>query len=148
MVRAIKYRGDGRFVSFFAEELFVRAELGVRLDAVVPVPLHRLREWHRKFNQAALLADEYSKISGISVWRGLLKHKRTPAQSSLSNLGRKKNLRGAFLCKAGVPVPRRILLVDDVITTGSTIAECARVLRQAGAKKVYALSVARVLKQF
>ena len=148
MVRAIKYRGDGRFIRFFAEELFVRAQWNVRWDAVVPVPLHRTREWHRKFNQAALLAEEYSRISGIAVWRGLVKRKPTPAQSSLSNLGRQKNLRNAFACKSGMPVPRKILLIDDVITTGSTVAECARVLRRAGAKRVYALSIARVLKQF
>lgn len=117
-------------------------------DLIVPVPLHAFRLWRRRFNQAALLARHVSRHSG-TLWRAdvLLRVRATPSQVRLSRAERHRNMAGAFavpeLARALVQ-DRRILLVDDVLTTGATLDACARVLRRAGAAGVDVLTFARV----
>jgi ComF family protein len=148
MVRAAKYRGKPRLLRFFGEQMLLIALTLPRVDAIVPVPLHRKRQWQRRFNQARLLSEYVSQLSGIPVLDCLQKKKQTVAQSSLSGVARRKNLKGAFSCIEDVQIPKVVLLIDDVITTGATMEECARTLRRNGARKVYALSIARAVKKF
>lgn len=119
-------------------------------DRLVPVPLHRARLWRRRYNQAALLAQELSAVSAVQTDPTLLKRARaTPSQGRLSPLARQRNVRGAFLVpdRAKEAVQgRHLVLIDDVFTTGATLDECARVLKRAGAARVDALCLARVLR--
>ncbi|MBI2818934.1 MAG: ComF family protein [Acidobacteria bacterium] len=115
------------------------------LDLILPVPLHRRRERERGFNQAGLLAERVGKLSGIRLGgKDCVRARDTPPQAGLRAAERRKNVKGAF----AVPHPervrgRRILLVDDVLTTGATADACARALMAAGAKGVWVLTLAR-----
>jgi competence protein ComFC len=117
---------------------------GEQWDAVVPVPLHWRRRWRRGFNQSELLARAIARRCGLPVVKALKRVRYTPTQTGLSNTGRRKNVVAAFAAVRRHPVSgRRILLVDDVMTTGSTAAACATVLRRAGATRITLLTVAR-----
>jgi ComF family protein len=117
-------------------------------DLIVPVPLNRWRLLRRRFNQAALLAAELEKLTGIaSDPLALTRLKRTPSQVGLTNDQRRRNMAGAFAVipgRAQALEGSHVLLVDDVITTGATIEACARALKRAGAARVDALSLALV----
>jgi ComF family protein len=120
--------------------------------AVIAVPLHRTKLRQRGFNQAELIARAAIKIKQpgdrLRLCAGVLERKReTASQIGLTSHQRRENLRGAF----GVTQPElvkghEVLVVDDVYTTGATVSECARVLRRAGATKVWVATVARTLK--
>jgi len=111
-------------------------------DAAVPVPLYWRRRLQRGFNQAELLARGLSRRTGIPVIRALRRLRPTPAQAGLSNSARRENVSQAFGAR-GVQ-GKRILLIDDVMTTGATAASCAAALKQADARRVSLLTVARV----
>jgi len=116
-----------------------------RPDALIPVPLARARERDRGFNQAELIAERLGERSGIPVRpRWLVRLRATAAQSDLTAEGRRSNVAGAFAAPSSV-AGRHVVIVDDVVTTGATVAECARVLRLAGARRVGVVAVARVL---
>ncbi|MHA3773167.1 ComF family protein [Verrucomicrobiota bacterium sgz303538] len=113
-------------------------------DALVPVPLHSARQREREFNQAEVLASLLSKRTGIPVSHCLERTRYTTTQTRLDRLKRIENLRGAFSVRHTSTVTgRHLILIDDVFTTGSTVEECARVLRAAGAASVRVLTVAR-----
>ena len=116
----------------------------------MPVPLYRSRLWSRRFNQSALLAQQLSKRSGVPVdCFGLRRVRRTVSQVGLSAEQRKKNVAGAFKVDPARPSAfegKRIVLVDDVITTGATVEACARVLRRAKAAQVDIVALARVVE--
>jgi ComF family protein len=114
-----------------------------RFDAVTPVPLHWRRQWQRGFNQSELLARTVARRCGIPVLHALKRARSTVAQAGLSNTGRRQNVAAAFRPRRTVE-GKRILLVDDVMTTGATAAACALALKRAGAAKVTLLTVARV----
>jgi len=111
----------------------------------VPVPLHKKKLRWRGFNQAAEIAKELAAVLKGELNEGVLeKIKQTPDQVALGQKEREKNLVGAFQCKNPTIVRgRKILLVDDIFTTGATMEECARILKQAGAKEVWGVVVAR-----
>lgn len=115
------------------------------LDLVLPVPLHRRRERQRGFNQSGLLAAQLGKLCGIRLGgKDCVRVRDTPPQAGLRGAERRKNVKGAF----AVPDPERVrglrvLLVDDVLTTGATVDACARALKDAGAKGVWVLTLAR-----
>jgi ComF family protein len=112
-------------------------------DIIAPVPLHRLRLKERGFNQALEIARPISNYFGVKLKPRLChRTKLTPAQLGLKREERQKNLRNAFVLTQDVS-GSHIALVDDVITTGSTITELAKLLKKAGAKRVDAWSVAR-----
>jgi len=117
---------------------------GFTPDALVPVPLHPVRERERGFNQSQLLADELRHRIAIPV-RALLRRSRyTRTQTEFTRNARMQNLRGAFNLVQNTEVEGKcLLLVDDVFTTGSTLHQCARVLVDAGAAEVNAITVAR-----
>ncbi len=120
--------------------------------AVVPVPLHRTRFHQRGFNQAELIARLAIKLkhaqNQFRLCRGVLQRKReTASQIGLTSHQRRANLRGAFaVAQPELIKGREVLVIDDVLTTGATVSECARVLRRAGATKVWVATVARTLK--
>lgn len=114
-------------------------------EVIVPVPLHRSRLRQRGFNQAILLGEVMARAWSLPLLRDSLRRVRpTAPQVSLSADERRENVRGAFaLASPAVVAGRRVLLVDDVFTTGSTLAECARVLKRGGAAAVAAVTVGR-----
>jgi len=116
-------------------------------DLLVPVPLHPLRLWRRRFNQAAALAREISRTSGHPCDLGALKRvKATTSQVGLSRAQRADNVQGAFRVAEGAAVRgRNIVLVDDVLTSGATANAASRVLLRAGAAQVDVLVFARVV---
>ena len=126
-------------------------ELLSQSDMVVPVPLHRLRLWSRRYNQSAELARALARFSGVPLdVLSLRRSRRTPSQGEMpSASARRRNVRGAFAVpgerKAAVN-GKRVLLVDDVLTTGATANACARTLKRAGAEKVHVLALARVVR--
>ena len=117
-------------------------------DLLIPVPIHSTRLRERKFNQSALLCCELSKITKIPVEYTILqKYKKTKPQVECNGLTRIRNVKNAFSVKDAEKLKnKRIVLVDDVMTTGSTLKECAKVLLQAEVASVDALTIARVIK--
>lgn len=114
-------------------------------DAIVPMPLHWRKRWQRRFNQAELLAQEISRRTHTPVKNALRRIRFTATQAGLTNAKRRQNVSGAFRPKrAGSLDGQRVLLVDDVMTTGATAAACARALKVAGASQVVLLTLARV----
>lgn len=115
-------------------------------DCLVCVPLHESRLKERGFNQAALLATELSRIYQVAAYDGMLRTRETAKQFDLGPKERAENVRGAFALKEGFCVEGLdVLLVDDVLTTGATVMECAKVLMMAGAGSVGVLAFAAVM---
>ncbi|HSM19529.1 MAG TPA: ComF family protein [Hyphomicrobiales bacterium] len=114
-------------------------------DAIVPAPLHWGRRWDRGFNQADLLAREVSRRTGVPLDRRLLRTRPTPPQAGLSATERRLNVRGAFKAAGGKEAIRgkKLIVVDDVMTTGATLEACARALKRVGAAEVAVLTLAR-----
>jgi ComF family protein len=113
-------------------------------DAIAPVPLHRSRLRRRGYNQALELAKPLAKHFGIPLLRDALQRRRaTNAQTELTAIQRRRNVRGAFEACFNDSVPQHVAVLDDVFTTGATLAECARVLKRAGVKRVDVWALAR-----
>lgn len=111
---------------------------------IIPVPLHRRRLRTRGYNQALELALPLSRALGIPCGRDVLRRIRhTEAQTGLDATERRRNLRAAFALRDGASLPSHVALLDDVFTTGTTLAECSRVLKQAGVAKVDVWALAR-----
>ncbi len=146
-VHALKYRGKLGLVEplgWGLAEVVAQEPRLCGVDAVVPVPLHPRREAQRGFNQAEELARVVSARLGRPVRRALVRVRDTPSQTELDEEQRRRNVREAFAVRGRVG-GLRLLLVDDVVTTGSTLGECAAVLRRAGAEDVCAVAVAMVV---
>ena len=142
-IKALKFRRKLFYAPAFAQLLCsVRHELPNNIDAVLPVPLHWRRKWWRGFNQALEIAKPVAKRLDLPVIQVARRHRATLPQSGLSAAAREKNLRRAFTA------PRRlayqhVLVIDDVVTTGSTMREVATALLRNGAHRVSGLAVAR-----
>jgi len=144
LVHALKYEGmtglGGEFGRALGERIRDSGYGGA--DAVVPLPLHRSRRRERGFNQSECIARGVSSVTGIPVAGNLVRRSRfTRSQTPLSPGERSENLRGAFR-GSGRSAGATLLLVDDVVTTGATMRECARALRSAGARAVIACAAA------
>lgn len=123
------------------------AELLAEADAIVPVPLHRWRLWRRRYNQAALLALALARLAGKPcIPDALVRVRATPSQGLMGRSQRRRNVRGAFHAARGADIAgRRVLLIDDVLTSGATVDECVRALERGGAECVDVLTLARVV---
>jgi len=144
-IHLVKYRGKTLLTRPLGGLLLRAMERLPETDALVPVPLHPSRLRERGFNQALLLCDSVRAESGRPVIPDALERIRvTPPQIGLSHKDRRRNVRRAFVPNRPERIEgRRIVLVDDVFTTGATVNECARVLKRAGAESVSVLTVAR-----
>jgi ComF family protein len=148
LIRRHKYGLDQAVGRAIAEYLPDELPLDrAQYDLIVPVPLHRRRLWWRGFNQAALLADEIGRRLALPLDATALRRVRaTAAQTARDHDARRRNVRRAFAVRRPARVRgRRILLIDDVMTTGATADECARTLRGAGATVVDVFTLMRVL---
>lgn len=145
LIHALKYERRRSIGPRLGELMRQRGEELLRgAEAVVPVPLHRRREYERGFNQA----DDLAQHLGVPRARLLTRVIHTHSQIDLPRQARARNVRAAFRLANAEPLeilPKVIVLVDDVATTGSTLAECAKVLLRAGAQEVRALTAARVI---
>ena len=148
LIHELKYRGRRRVAARLAELLVEVPEVQslVTSAVLVAVPLHPRRERERGFNQAQLLAAELARRTGRDrLVAALVRRKDTTPQTGLSAASRRSNVAGAFAVRRRAQVAGRVVvLVDDVMTTGATARACARVLREAGAREVRLLTVARV----
>ena len=148
MVHAFKYRKAAFLARSFADLMISDLAAGGianRVTLVAPVPLHRHKRATRGYNQAELLAEKVAAHYELPLAaRCLVRVRDTPTQTALSRAERQENLRGAFSVRESERVKgQAILLCDDVMTTGATASECARVLLAAGAKAVYVSVAAR-----
>lgn len=154
MVHRLKYAREihlAKDLGRLAAEAFCDPRLDLAIQGkwpLVPVPLHRKRFQHRHFNQAEEISRELSRLTGLPVVKALRRIRDTGHQTSLSRSQRMENLRGAFAINS--KAHRRpeessagAVLVDDVFTTGSTVDECAKVLRKAGFQKIVVVTVMR-----
>jgi ComF family protein len=140
------FEGLGQYLADFMDQaLGSEEDLWLDVDAIVPVPLHPVREKKRGFNQSRVLAKRLSHLKNIDLMdKRLVKVKNIPPQTSLEANERARNVRGAFKVKRPETIKGKvILLVDDVYTTGSTLRECSLALRKAGAKEVRAVTIAQ-----
>jgi len=150
LIHAFKYRGQTSGFSTFKAlwELSAARDDLELFDLILPVPLHLKRLQERGFNQAKLLAEIFFADSKDLIHSDLLlRVENTPHQVNLSGEVRRQNLKNAFaVAKKDKVLAKRVLLVDDVFTTGATVDECARVLRQAGASHIQVVTLARSFK--
>ncbi len=115
------------------------------IEIIISVPMYKNKERRRGYNQSYLLAKEIAKDLKLKLIKNILiKIKDTEPQSKKPMRERRQNIRGSFFVKDPMKIKgKEILLIDDVFTTGSTVNECSRILRQAGAKKIYVATIAR-----
>lgn len=142
----LKYAGAARVAGPLAEAALpaLHRLLAVSGPApLVPVPLHRLRERERGYNQAALLGRELGRRAGLPVMELLMRARTTTKQHRLDRAERLSNLRDAFVLAPKARIPSSVIVVDDILTTSATLEACAGVLRSAGVAHVYGFTVAR-----
>jgi ComF family protein len=144
-IHELKYRNLRALVPSLAELMhdYIK-ESPVPGEALVPVPLHRKRIRERGYNQSALLARELGRLSGLPVVEDcLIRHSYTPPQARSASVSeRHDNVANAFACRDGRFQGKRVILIDDVSTSGATLDACARVLKSAGAAAVWGLVIA------
>ena len=149
LIHALKYRDRHDAAALMARLMRHAGDEMLRdADLIVPVPLYRMRLWQRRFNQAALLGAEISKMSGVPMAVHMLRRARsTRSQVGLSNADRRRNVRGAFVVgdqARETLAGARVVLIDDVITTGATAEACVTALLGGGASQVELLAFALV----
>lgn len=143
-IHHLKYLRQRRIAHPLGDLIYVALQLDPQpADAILAVPLHADRLAERGFNQSDELARHLAAHSGLPVLAGLERSRDTGHQAGLSRLKRGSNVAGAFVWRGSRPPPERVLLVDDVLTTGATLVACAEALRDAGAREVRAVAVAR-----
>ena len=147
LIHEFKYGGVLEAGEILAEIFSHRLEDfvdNIESPIVIPVPLYYKKLKRRGFNQAEMLARHFSRHFDLHGGLALARIKETDTQVGKTKVEREKNLIGAFVCRdIRLVRGRNIILIDDVVTTGTTLSECARVLKEAGASKIYAAVVAR-----
>ncbi len=146
-IHALKYQ-DNLALGFTLSEMLAKKLKKEKwdIDLIVPVPLSMVRQKERGYNQAALLAHPLAERMGVKYdSKSLIRKKATESQVHLSAEERSRNMSDAFSAKPEVWKGQSVLIIDDVITTGSTINECARTILEGGAEAVFGLSIARAI---
>jgi ComF family protein len=145
LIHLFKYSGMKPLSKPLAAYLERTIPIDTAFDAIVFVPLYWRRKWRRGFNQAELLARHVARRRGLPVLNALRRKRATATQAGLASAGRRRNVAGAFALRPGPDLAgKKILLIDDVMTTGATASACASVLKRGGAKSVSLFTVARV----
>jgi ComF family protein len=146
-IRLFKYHGKVALADALGDLMWAALRQPPDVDLIMPVPLHPSRLREREFNQSLLLADRLNRRLRLPLSHtNLVRLRRTEPQTELSRAERLKNLRKAFaVLRPGEVADKRVLLVDDVMTTGTTVNECAKALRKAGAADVYVGTLACTL---
>jgi ComF family protein len=142
LIHVFKYGGVQPLARPFGELLSLALPRERQFDVIVPMPLHWRRRWQRGFNQARLLAREISRRWNVPVRAAVRRSRATQPQAGLTNAKRRANVRGVFKARTRLD-GLRVLLVDDVLTTGATASACARALKRAGASHVSVVALAR-----
>lgn len=144
-VYRFKYKNRREYVSYFGKEIVRRYAKQIKVwnaQALIPVPLHKSRYRQRGFNQAQLLAEEISRFIHVPVYTSLVvRSKATKPQKELNEKERQKNLKNAFKINENSVKLKRVVLVDDIYTTGSTVDTIAQLLHGAGIEQVYVISL-------
>ena len=147
LVHKIKYASAAYLAPYMAAYMVDRyLQDPIEVDYVTAVPLHKSRQRARGYNQSALIATAFSQKLHIPYVQSVLKCKKTPPQTRLGREERKLNLKGAFTADRDQVRGKRILVIDDVLTTGQTMDEVAHTLKKAGAVHVYGLTFASVVE--
>lgn len=146
-IRAFKFNGNWLYGKLFGRMIYeeLRSVSYIwDLDCIMPVPLHENRLKERGYNQAEIIAEAISEMSGIKLLTdGMFRIRETKRQSSLAANERRENVRGAFYAYPGAVSGNRIILVDDICTMGETIRACADALKTSGATEVVALTICK-----
>ena len=145
LILPLKHADKTQLAKFIGKIMFIAGrEFLQKTDIIIPVPIHYTRLIKRKYNQAGLIANHISKLSGKpTLHRTLVRTIATKSQGHMNLKQRRANIAGAFTIHNKENITNKnILLIDDVYTTGSTVDECAKVLKKFGAKKVYVLTFA------
>lgn len=144
-VYGFKFRNKRNRGVFFAEEMARRFEKQLsewKIGEIIPIPLHRTRQKKRGYNQAEILSSALSELTGIPVRTDVLyRIKKTKPQKNLGRRGRVLNICGAFAVSAKWKAPENVLLIDDIYTTGATLQKAAKMLKLAGCRNVYFLTI-------
>lgn len=142
---AFKYNNRREYAGFYSKVICEKYNKVIRnwnADVLIPVPLHRARHIKRGYNQAEIVADAIGKKLGIRVdTKTLIRCKNTKPQKALTDTERNNNIENAFQISSNGIKYKKVILVDDIYTTGTTINECTRVLKRNGIEKVYFVSV-------
>lgn len=147
MILGFKHQDRTEYTQYFTKLLYqVGQSFWTDADIIIPVPLHRNRLLRRRYNQSALLSECLARKTGLMHYpEALVRIKNTPPQQGNLNK-RSKNVKGVFEANIKIDLKEKnVVLIDDVYTTGSTADNCAKTLKRAGAKKVYLLTVFRVI---
>jgi ComF family protein len=146
VVHMIKYQGRYEWISLFSSHIQLSGYSSQLEDfTLVPVPISANKFCRRGFNQAEILAEMLSRKSGLALHHGLKKVKDTLPQSQLNKEQRRRNLKGSFEWISREKAPEKVVLVDDIYTTGETLAACARILKLRGTESVLGWTLFRTL---
>lgn len=146
LIHAFKYENERRLAAMLAEKALESLPTFADIDIITWVPLHPARKADRGYNQAELIAREMARLSAVSPVAALKRKRNTEDQNKLAMEKRKANVRDAFSLVGDVGINgKKVLLIDDVYTTGSTANECSRILKKGGAASVGVLTLARAV---
>ncbi|MGQ9535507.1 MAG: ComF family protein [bacterium] len=146
MIHHLKYRGKTNLARFFGLGMagIIKSDHHFKsIDSITPVPLFWWKKLRRTYNQAEILSKIIYQETSVPLIESLIRIKNTKTQTKLDHKKRQENVHNAFALKKGVNIEgKKVLLIDDVMTTCATIKECARILKEGGAKNVYSLVAA------
>jgi ComF family protein len=145
LINDFKYHNKSYLYKMFGFQMvrFLKDIKMTNIEAIVPVPIHKSKELNRGYNQSELLASYISFNLGLPMLKLVKRNKDTIPQSRLEGYARWNNMSGAFAINKGMQLPDRVLLVDDIYTTGSTVNECSKVLKLNGTDNIICLAIAR-----